>query len=170
MSLSRADEPTATPFRDTSRNEVDGRSRVSDILREVPIADGRYLIAVTPGSSEVVLGIKFVSSDGEVTDAGTVELPRLHLPLIRAAIHEALRRAEHAPAPKAYTLADLRAVNPSSHLPWTDAEEATLLVEHDAGRSITEIATLHQRTDGAIRSRLIKLGREVDTATTGGSS
>jgi hypothetical protein len=143
---------------------------VSDIVREVPITDGRYLIAVTPGSSEVVLGVKFVSSDGEVTDAGTVELPRPHLPLLRAAIHEALRKAEHVPAPKAYTLADLRAVNPSSHLPWTDAEETTLLVEHDAGRSISEIATLHQRTDGAIRSRLVKLGREVDTATAGGSS
>ncbi len=170
MSLSRAAISTVTPFRDTSPDEVDGRSRVSDNVREVPITDGRYLIAVTPGSSEVILGIKFVSSDGEVTDAGTVELPRPHLPQIRAAIHEALRRAEHAPAPKAYTLADLRVVNPSSHLPWTDAEEATLLVEHDAGRSITEIAALHQRTDGAIRSRLVKLGREVDTATTGGSA
>ena len=43
--------------------------------------------------------------------------------------------------------------------PWRDDEESRLLSEFDSGLSIAEIAENHKRTEGAIRSRLKKLGK-----------
>ena len=43
--------------------------------------------------------------------------------------------------------------------PWTSDEEQVLLGDFDSGLSIKELAKKHQRTEGAIRSRLEKLGK-----------
>jgi hypothetical protein len=43
--------------------------------------------------------------------------------------------------------------------PWDAAEDARLLAAFDAGVKIPELAARHQRTRGAIQSRLIRLGR-----------
>jgi hypothetical protein len=43
--------------------------------------------------------------------------------------------------------------------PWTVDEDRQLLVEFDAGKSLKECATLHQRTHAGIEARLEKLGR-----------
>jgi len=43
--------------------------------------------------------------------------------------------------------------------PWTVEEDRQLLVEFDAGKSLKECATLHQRTHAGIEARLEKLGR-----------
>jgi len=43
--------------------------------------------------------------------------------------------------------------------PWAEDEDRSLLAAFDAGRSLTELAAAHQRTQGAIRLRLVKYGR-----------
>lgn len=44
-------------------------------------------------------------------------------------------------------------------VPWSEAEDRSLLAAFDAGRSLGELAAAHQRTQGAIRLRLAKYGR-----------
>jgi len=43
--------------------------------------------------------------------------------------------------------------------PWSDEETAMLAESFDAGKTIEELASVHGRTPGAIRSRLLRLGR-----------
>jgi hypothetical protein len=43
--------------------------------------------------------------------------------------------------------------------PWTDEEDNELTRNYEAGRSLKEISEQHKRTAGAIKSRLIKLGK-----------
>lgn len=42
--------------------------------------------------------------------------------------------------------------------PWTDEEEAQLREEHASGMNLGEMANVHDRNVGGIRSRLIRLG------------
>ena len=42
---------------------------------------------------------------------------------------------------------------------WSDSEDKELVANFDSGKSITQLAKEHQRSVGAIRSRLVKLGR-----------
>lgn len=42
--------------------------------------------------------------------------------------------------------------------PWSEEENNALVAEFHAGRAMTEIATLHQRTAAGIQARLEKLG------------
>jgi hypothetical protein len=53
--------------------------------------------------------------------------------------------------------------------PWSDIEDAELLVEFNKGLSVKEIATKHDRTQGAITSRLLRLGVGLKTLSDGGS-
>ncbi|HET7581106.1 MAG TPA: hypothetical protein VFK33_17645 [Bacillales bacterium] len=43
--------------------------------------------------------------------------------------------------------------------PWSEEEEARLLEAFDSGTPINEIAAQHERTTGAIHSRLVSLGK-----------
>ena len=43
---------------------------------------------------------------------------------------------------------------------WTDGEDTQLREEHAAGMSVKEMASVHDRNTGGIRSRLIRLGLE----------
>jgi len=43
--------------------------------------------------------------------------------------------------------------------PWSDGEDQRLLAGFDAGTPLAQLATAHERTRGAINSRLIRLGR-----------
>lgn len=43
--------------------------------------------------------------------------------------------------------------------PWTSDEDTDLLQSFDAGKTIRELSIDHGRTEGAIRSRLIRHGR-----------
>lgn len=45
--------------------------------------------------------------------------------------------------------------------PWPPEEEQVLLSDFDSGVSVKELAKKHQRTEGAIRSRLEKLGKSI---------
>jgi hypothetical protein len=61
---------------------------------------------------------------------------------------------------KGSSLADRRLASRASRLgaPWTDGEEAQLREEHASGMSLDEMASVHERNIGGIRSRLIRLG------------
>ena len=43
--------------------------------------------------------------------------------------------------------------------PWTEGEDNQLINTYDSGKSIKEISEEHKRTEGAIKSRLLKLGK-----------
>jgi hypothetical protein len=43
--------------------------------------------------------------------------------------------------------------------PWSDDEDQNLLGGFDSGTTIRDLANAHQRTQGGIEARLIKLGR-----------
>ena len=43
--------------------------------------------------------------------------------------------------------------------PWNDGEDKALCDDFDAGLTTAQLAQKHQRTEGAIRSRLEKLGK-----------
>ena len=43
--------------------------------------------------------------------------------------------------------------------PWEPAEENELIENFESGIAIKELALRHRRTEGAIRSRLVKLGK-----------
>jgi hypothetical protein len=43
--------------------------------------------------------------------------------------------------------------------PWTGEEDKLLIDQFDKGMSFSELSRDHRRTEGAIRSRLLKLGK-----------
>ncbi|MCC4594496.1 hypothetical protein NRY95_02210 [Xanthomonas campestris pv. phormiicola] len=43
--------------------------------------------------------------------------------------------------------------------PWSEAEDRQLVEQFEAGKTARELAESHERTVGAIRSRLIRLGK-----------
>jgi len=45
--------------------------------------------------------------------------------------------------------------------PWDAEEDASLVADFESGTAIAELAQTHQRTEGAIRSRLMRLGKLV---------
>ena len=45
--------------------------------------------------------------------------------------------------------------------PWDGEEDESLVADFESGTAIAELAQMHQRTEGAIRSRLLKLGKLV---------
>jgi hypothetical protein len=56
------------------------------------------------------------------------------------------------------SLASAREKHPRAYERWTTEEEADLARRHRDGKSMDELAELHQRQTSAIRSRLGKLG------------
>lgn len=60
---------------------------------------------------------------------------------------------------KAYTLEDIRKkIGVSAYTPWTPEEEKKLVQLHNNGLSVKDIAKKLARSNGAITSRLEKLG------------
>jgi len=59
---------------------------------------------------------------------------------------------------------------PMAGTPWTDAEDHQLIEEFDAAMPFAVIARKHERTAGAIRSRLQRLGKLDTTIPTGKST
>ena len=45
--------------------------------------------------------------------------------------------------------------------PWDAEEDESLVADFVSGTSIAELAQMHERTEGAIRSRLMRLGKLV---------
>ena len=63
---------------------------------------------------------------------------------------------------KKYTLDEKRAENGNAYLKWDEEADCLLCRLYDEGSSISLLAEMFERTKGAIRSRLIKLGKITD--------
>ncbi len=59
---------------------------------------------------------------------------------------------------KAYNVNEIRKEHPSAYAKWTSDEDQQLAEKFKAGASISVLARSHNRKEGAIRSRLQKLG------------
>ena len=59
---------------------------------------------------------------------------------------------------KVNTLEEIRAKYPNAYRPWTKEADARLITLYKSGKSIEELSLLFQRNNGAITSRLRKVG------------
>lgn len=76
-----------------------------------------------------------------------------------SAIEDKLKLSPSVKKHKAYTLDEKRAEHGNAYLPWDDAADKLLCRMYDEGESIDVLSEIFERTKGAIRSRLNKLGR-----------
>ena len=60
---------------------------------------------------------------------------------------------------KAYTLEEKRNEHGNAYIPWEEEADKLLCRLYDEGNSISVLAEMFERTKGAIRSRLKKLGK-----------
>ncbi len=91
---------------------------------------------------------------GEVA-AGDV----LQEPLVIRALYAAVRLLEQSPpGARRERRGDLPA---NVGKPWTGEDDSKLLEGFDQGRAIADLAREHARTRGAVRSRLLRLGKLV---------
>ncbi|MFI6494284.1 hypothetical protein [Streptomyces sp. NPDC050564] len=60
--------------------------------------------------------------------------------------------------PKAYTVEDKRKAHPNAYMPWTDQDEQYLAARCAQGASLAQLAREFGRNEGAIASRLMKIG------------
>jgi hypothetical protein len=83
--------------------------------------------------------------------------PTAHIQMIEWRADEATTREGSHKGP---SLADRRLSARAARLgaPWTDEEDAQLREQDASAMSLDEMADLHERNAGAIRSRLIRLG------------
>lgn len=79
--------------------------------------------------------------------------------LVRAAIGNALDLAfAEPPSDWSEFKAFIRARIPRAYSAWSDAEDKLLRDQFESGIPIEELAERHERSPGAVRSRLLKLG------------
>lgn len=83
-----------------------------------------------------------------------------------AAVEE-LTKLQHKETPatenKAYKVDEIRQIHASAYSPWTAGEESQLKIQFFEGKSIRDIAQILGRKEGAITSRLRKLGIDYTT-------
>lgn len=65
--------------------------------------------------------------------------------------------AEMRKPEKAYSVNEIRKVNPQAYLPWTKEDDSRLELLFCEGNSVKELAKLFERNNGAISSRIKKL-------------
>jgi len=54
--------------------------------------------------------------------------------------------------------ADSRASSPRAYEPWSESEDARLILAYEQGMTVTAVAHMLERQEGAVTSRLRKLG------------
>ena len=75
---------------------------------------------------------------------------------VRHPVYEKVMSMSEEEANSCYMYQSIRN-NPSAYAPWTDEEDNQLLRELEENMRVGEMAKIHQRTSGAIRSRIKKL-------------
>lgn len=73
-------------------------------------------------------------------------------------LKELRQKETPAAVTKAYSVEEIRQVHASAYSPWTAAEESQLKIQFFEGKCIKDIAEILGRKEGAITSRLRKLG------------
>jgi hypothetical protein len=99
--------------------------------------------------------------DPQTGEALPDENPYTHPKVIRALYTVLLFLQEAAPNGRLKNHFPNANYLPNAGKPWTAVEDGRLLSAFDEGSKITELAKQHQRTNGAIKSRLARLGRLV---------
>jgi len=87
---------------------------------------------------------------GEVLSDGVYQHPETYLALDKA--KEALVRMINYEKKQ-------RDLPNNAGMSWSVEEENTLVASFDTGTGIKDLADAHKRTEGAIRSRLVRLGK-----------
>lgn len=77
-------------------------------------------------------------------------------PDVVRALYMAVRTMEGSPRRRARPSTGLTS---NAGKPWSEAEDGRLLTEFDRGRSLSELAQMHARTQAGIQARLEKHGR-----------
>lgn len=101
--------------------------------------------------------IKVLSALGEGIDYETGELIEGMSEGLKLQVFEMLLYFDG----KQKARAKLEEKYPRNGKSWTDEEDAELLEEYNQGKSVNELAIAHERSTGAIRSRLVKLNARV---------
>lgn len=83
----------------------------------------------------------------------------LHGTVTEADLVRALLRATDALQKAAKTEAKQATLPARIGQAWTDEEDRKLLSQFDAGRGLSELATMCGRTQSGVRARLVKYGR-----------
>lgn len=87
----------------------------------------------------------------------TIYIERFELLEFRNIIDEMAQCWDLVPKKK-YSLDEVRKQYGNAYLPWTDEADAYLVRLYKEGKSVKELSEIFERAEGAIRSRLMKLG------------
>ncbi len=103
--------------------------------------------------------LKILQALADGVDPGTGEVlpaesPYQHPQVVRA-LMTAIRVFERQEERERRT----RSLPGNAGKPWDDDEQQRFCRDFDAGTSVKELAARHGRTEGAIQSRLVKLGK-----------
>ena len=63
--------------------------------------------------------------------------------------------------PKSYGYKEIRQQYPKAYTRWSSNDDELLQSKYDQGVSVAELSQFFQRQPGAIRSRLVKLGKRI---------
>ena len=110
---------------------------------------------------EVEEALVIVRSLAEGLDPGTGQPYPDQSPLQQAPIVRALLRAATALQEQEGRARRRAELPPNTGVPWDEKDDAALGSAFDEGRTVEQLAALHKRTSGAIRARLMKLGRVI---------
>jgi hypothetical protein len=127
------------------------RSLCCQILR----AHEQSEATVTPAEAKQVIDVLAGGIDPATGEVLAEDSP-VNNPRVIRALHLAAKALELLARKEARSPAETPA---NVGKPWTEAEDQQLEKAFDAGEPVAKLARAHQRTSGAITSRLVRLGR-----------
>jgi hypothetical protein len=111
--------------------------------------------------ADTLLNVETTEAD---TASGEVQFEaKLHGPLASAtefleSLEDVLRPVITTPRARSWTVDEKRRQHSNAYRPWTREDDAELREAHDKGVTVDELAARFGRGQGAITSRLAKLG------------
>lgn len=125
-------------------------------VKQFSVDEALYRLAADRSADQVIIEIS-VSLDGSapIEAIGRLAAPAAHLGPLREALDQVFN---HFGA-KAYSLQAIREHHPHAYDRWTDDQEQELVRRFEQGATVKEIADAFGRQEGAIRSRLARLGK-----------
>ncbi|HAZ08418.1 MAG TPA: AAA family ATPase [Elusimicrobia bacterium] len=171
LELIRSGKTIAEVARERGRSEGKILEHLEGLhaLRKLRRADIAHLTSGKESAMEAI-GNAFRSSGTERLDYDhlisrhSIKDLRLARLLFEGGAPEAMLEAEERPeggvSGKTYSVEGIRATYRNAYAPWTEEDDARLEQEARAGGTIHDLAQRFGRNEGAIRSRLRKLGLE----------